>query len=140
MCVGHIVVCGLSGSTKFFQVISPTARFSENITEHKVGILSSLQFTSATFLVLRRNERDMIRMFLVFMYNTRYSCQICEKYRIIKLHGNPSRGSQAVPCGRTDGQTRRSKLSLFAMYGKSLIIMKIMSSGGFELRSSQSRG
>jgi hypothetical protein len=54
------------------------------------------------------------------MLNTRYSCQILlnldfylqifEKYRNVKLHENPSRGSRAVPCGRKDGQTDTKKL------------------------------
>jgi hypothetical protein len=59
--VGHIVICGLSGSTIFFHIISQTARFSERVTEHKVGFSPSPQFTSATFLILRRNGRDMIK-------------------------------------------------------------------------------
>jgi hypothetical protein len=31
--------------------------------------------------------------------------QVFEKYSNIKFHENPSRGSQVVLCGRTDGQT-----------------------------------
>jgi len=34
--------------------------------------------------------------------------QILEKYSNVKFHKNQSTGSRAVPCGRTDRQTRRS--------------------------------
>jgi len=54
---------------------------------------------------------------LVFMSNTRYSCQILrklelfpqifEKYSNTKFHVNPSNGIRVVQCGQTDGQTRR---------------------------------
>jgi hypothetical protein len=50
----------------------------------------------------------------VFLYNTRHSCHILMKFKFsrqvlekhnIKLHKNPSSGSQIVPYGRKDGQT-----------------------------------
>jgi hypothetical protein len=37
----------------------------------------------------------------------KYSQQIFEKYSNIKVHKNPSSGSQVVSCGRTEGQTDR---------------------------------
>jgi len=37
-----------------------------------------------------------------------FSRQSIEKSSDIKFHENPSIGSRAVPCGRTDGQTWRS--------------------------------
>jgi hypothetical protein len=60
----------------------------------------------------------------VFMWSTRYSCQILtklefsrlvfEKYSNIKFHENLSSGSRVVPCGQTDGwmdgQTDMTKL------------------------------
>jgi hypothetical protein len=70
MRVGHIVICGLSGSTLFFHVIPQTAQFSKNFTEHKVWFSSSSQISSATFLILRRTERDMIKK--VFVVHVRH--------------------------------------------------------------------
>jgi len=36
----HIVICGLSGSTEFFQIISHIARFSrKKVIEHKMRVL-----------------------------------------------------------------------------------------------------
>ena len=55
---------------------------------------------------------------LVFKWSTHYSCdilmklefsrQIFEKYSNTKFREYSSSGSRVVPCGRTDGQTRRS--------------------------------
>jgi hypothetical protein len=37
--------------------------------------------------------------------------QIFEKSSNVKVHDNPFRGSQVVPCGKTDGQTNTTKLT-----------------------------
>ena len=58
------------------------------------------------------------------MYSTRYSCpavmklefsrQIFEKYSNANFHGNPISGSQAVPCGQTEGHDEaNSRFSQF---------------------------
>jgi len=79
--------------------------------------LFSLQRLSEAVLILRRNERDMIKKcVLVFMSSTRYSCPILMTLeysrQILKKNSsdtkftlNPSSGSRVVPSGRTDGQT-----------------------------------
>jgi len=51
MCMGYIFICGVSGSTTFFHLTNGTI-FEEKSYEHKVFF---------EFLVLRRNERDMIK-------------------------------------------------------------------------------
>jgi hypothetical protein len=41
-----------------------------------------------------------------------FSQQVFEKYSNIKFHENPSIGSRAVPCERTDRQTDMTKLTV----------------------------
>jgi hypothetical protein len=81
------------------------ARFSEKkINEHEVCMfLFSLQLFYETFLILKRNERDMIKN----VYSSSCSCpilmeiefsrQIFEKYTDIKFHENPSSWSRDLP-------------------------------------------
>jgi len=47
----HIAICGLSGCTDFFQIISKTAGFGEGV-ENKMCFFSTI--LSKTFLILRR--------------------------------------------------------------------------------------
>jgi len=57
----HIVICGLSGSTTFFNIISKMVRFSKKkVIEHKTRVFS-LRLLSETFFILRRNGRDMTK-------------------------------------------------------------------------------
>jgi hypothetical protein len=57
----HIIICGLPGFTKFYDIISYTARFSKKVIEYKMCVLVPLQLLFETFLTLRRSERDMIK-------------------------------------------------------------------------------
>jgi len=41
-----------------------------------------------------------------------FSQKILEKYSDIKFHENPPSGSRVVPCGRTDGQSDMTKLTV----------------------------
>jgi hypothetical protein len=41
-----------------------------------------------------------------------FSRQIFEKYLNTKFHENPSSGSRVVPCGRTNGQTDMTKVTV----------------------------
>jgi hypothetical protein len=52
----HIVICGLSGSTVLFHVISQTPRFTQKLMEREF----SLQLCSQTSLILRRIQPDTI--------------------------------------------------------------------------------
>jgi len=55
------VVCGLSGFTALFHIISSTARFSRGrLLSIKCVFWFSLKLLSETFLILRRTDRDMI--------------------------------------------------------------------------------
>ena len=59
----HIVIYGLSGFTIFFPhyLINGTIFGKKKVTEHTMCVLSSPTNLSETFLILRRNERDMIQ-------------------------------------------------------------------------------
>jgi len=57
----YIVICGLSGSTIFFPryLISGTI-FRKYLLNKKCAFCFSLKLLSETFLILRRNQRDII--------------------------------------------------------------------------------
>ena len=113
----QIVVCGLSGCTTFFHVISRTARFPKKEILHiKCAFWFSLQFNVWGFPYSKKNwARCDQKCILVFMWSTPYVCQISmthafswqifEKYSDIKLHENPSIGNRVVSCGQTERET-----------------------------------
>jgi len=56
----HVVICGLSGSTIFSTLSHKQQDFrKKKVMEIKMCVFS-LQRLSETFLIVRRNERDMI--------------------------------------------------------------------------------
>jgi len=66
--VRHIVVCGLSGCTNIFPhfllngtIFEKKRKKKKEVLETKCEILFPLQILSVTFLILRRNEPDMIK-------------------------------------------------------------------------------
>jgi hypothetical protein len=62
MCMPLFVVCGLSGSTVFFHIISLKPK--KKIIENKMWVLILSVTFSATFLILSRIQRDTIKMFI----------------------------------------------------------------------------
>jgi len=60
----HIVICGPSGCTIFFQIISQTARFSKKkVIESKMCVLIFSTNLFETFLILRGTERDVTKKY-----------------------------------------------------------------------------
>ena len=74
----HIIICGLSRSTKFFRVCHKRYDFWNKGTEHKVCVLISIQLMAENFLILRRTERDVIKMYI----------DLYVKYRLLLLDFN----------------------------------------------------
>ena len=54
------IACGLSGSTKFFDIISQTARFSGKVTEHKICVLIFYTNLFETFLIPSTIQCDIV--------------------------------------------------------------------------------
>jgi hypothetical protein len=108
-------------TVQYFSTLShkrPDVR--ESVIEHKTHVLIFSTNLSETFLITRRTERDMIKIYigrhvqyplfllrfnetLIFSKNF----QKKKKYSNIKFHENPSSGNSVVPCRQTDGQTSR---------------------------------
>ena len=66
--VRHIVICGLSGCTVFFHIISWTVMCrKQKLMNIKCVFWFSLQLLSETFLILRRNERDVIKIYIYWV-------------------------------------------------------------------------
>ena len=110
----RIVICGLSGSTIFFPryLINGTIFEKKLLNIKCVFIFSTI--LSEEFLILRRNERDMIRnvhwsscTVPLFLSDFNEIRQIFEKYSNTKFHKSPSRGSRVVPCRRADVRAKR---------------------------------
>jgi hypothetical protein len=120
----RIVICGLSGPTTYFHIISLTAQFSgKKISFNVKYLLRFLYNLSETSHFTKNSARYYHTCTQILRYGTRYSCRtqiklefsrhIFEKYSYIKFHVNPSSGSRSCPM-RTDRQiqTGRSKQSL----------------------------
>jgi len=116
----HIVICGLPCKTKF----CPHYVKKGTILEKKMFLnIKSVfwffpLFLSATFLILKRmSEKLSQNCTLVFIWSTRYSCQVLIKLAIfrqifenshIKFHENPSGESRVVHAERRrDGRRDR---------------------------------
>jgi len=64
MCMRRIVICGVSGCTAFFYIVSQTTRFKKTDIEHKIRACFGFStIVSETFLILCIFERDVINIF-----------------------------------------------------------------------------
>ena len=61
MHMGHIFICGLSGCNYFSALSHKRYDFQKKKIEQEIRVLISSALLSETFLILRRNERDMIK-------------------------------------------------------------------------------
>ena len=52
-----VVICDLSGFTKFFNIILQTARFSENVIEYKIHILN---LSTSFVLNISHSKKDLV--------------------------------------------------------------------------------
>jgi hypothetical protein len=102
------------------RIISKTARLKNNLLNTKyVFFIFSTTFVE-TFLILRPNEWDMIKICIGFHvkchlllsdFNESLTfANICEKFPNIKFHETPHSESRVVPCGETDRRTDMRKL------------------------------
>jgi len=61
MRMGHFVTYSLPGSTVIFHIISKTPRISKKKVQRKTYILVISTAFSEQFLILKRNEQDVIK-------------------------------------------------------------------------------
>jgi hypothetical protein len=90
--------------------------FRKKVIEHKMYVLI---FSTNFVWNISHSKKNSVRYYhkctQVFMWSTRYSCQILmklesswqifEKYSSTKFHENPSNGNRVIPCGQRDRQT-----------------------------------
>ena len=114
----YIVVHGLPGCAKVFQIISQTAQLSgEKIYWSKYVCFNFLYNFSETFIILRRFQRDIIinvhrSLYKVTVIPVRFlkiACfqQILEKYWQANFHENSFNRNRVVSCGWRERQTDR---------------------------------
>jgi hypothetical protein len=107
------IVCGLSGSTILFDIISKTTRFSEKGPEYKMCVLifcttviwniSHSKKNLATYCQMWKLLRLKYPLFVSeFSETWIFATAFEERSSNIKFHENLSTGSRVVPYGRTD--------------------------------------
>ena len=79
------------------------AIFEKKLVNTKCVFWFYIQLLSVTFLILRRNERDMI----IYIYIYWSSCKALFLKWNLNFLDRFSKNPQVVPCERTDGRTDR---------------------------------
>lgn len=113
MCIPHSVVCGLSGSTMLFHSTLWMTRFSEKCIQHTIYVLILLHKFRRYISHSKELSKMWSIMYIVLLAKyplllsgilktSSFSVDLRET--LIKFHGNPSRVSLVVPCGRGHGQ------------------------------------
>ena len=128
-CMCHIILSSLTClALPYFSTLSHKHNFREKVIEYKMCVLTSLQISSETFLILRRIELHTIIIYIrlhatyplflsdfneTWMFSTNFL-----KYSNIRFHENLSSRSPVVLCGRTDRETDRhdEPNSLFSQF------------------------
>jgi len=134
MLMRHIVICGVSGCSIFFYIISETTRFWKTLLNVKCMILFSLQLLSDTFLISRRMERDTIAnvnassctvtvIIVRFDWNLHFLDRFFKKILKDKISRKSVQWESSCSI-RTDGQTYMVKLivafRIFANWSKNI--------------------
>jgi hypothetical protein len=132
MCMRHIVICGLP-SLQYFSTLSH--KRLDFLTKKLLNIECvswfSLHLLFEIVLILRRNERDMIKNVhwssrkvpiipVILWWNLTFLGSFSKKNANNKFHKNPSSETR-VQCGQKDGRTDMTKLiATFCDFGTCL--------------------
>jgi hypothetical protein len=117
----HTVTCGLSGFTMFFTYFL-NKNFRKKKWTRNVCFDHLCSFCLQHFSLQEEFSKMLSPSSCVFKQSSRYSCHILtttwilstdfRKILNIRFHENSSTGRWVFPCGRTDGQTEKTKLFL----------------------------
>jgi hypothetical protein len=109
----YIAICGLSGSTKFFDTTYKRHNFRKRVIEYKLRVQIFSTNLSQIFLILKIIHRDIVinvktlHLKCPLFLPDFNSADFRKESSNIKFHQNSSSGRTAVPRGRTYGQTVR---------------------------------
>ena len=117
MCMGHIVICSLSGLNIFFNIIPKMEDFRKQKYWTQNVFWFSLQLLSETFLILTGTERDRSKMHIGLRVKYQlYLSHMNETYVFLTEFSQISWKSiqwEQSCSRRTDEQTDMTKLIIF---------------------------